>query len=94
MEIRKLAIAFAITFVAGCATITEDPMDPIAFSFSDGSSGKCHLSNKRGDWDAENPGTTAVRKSDDVLKYDCKTVDGRTAVGSFRRSPILSSTWL
>jgi len=72
-----------VTVIAGCATITEDAMDPIVFSFSDGSVGTCHLSNKRGDWDAEVPGTTPVRKSDDVLKYDCKTADGRESVGSF-----------
>ena len=79
---KKLVFAVLIASVSGCATITEDPMDPIAFSFSDGSAGSCHFSNKRGDWDADIPGTVSVRKSDDVLKYVCETKDGREAVGS------------
>ena len=64
-----------------CATLTEDAMTPIAMSFSDGSDGKCNLSNKRGVWTTELPTTIYVRKSDDGLKYDCKTEDGREAVG-------------
>lgn len=57
-------------------------MAPVAISFSDGSNGHCKLQNKRGAWDTQIPGTYSVRKSDDALKYDCKTKDGRTAFGS------------
>ena len=66
---------------SGCATLTEDAMTPIALSFSDGSSGKTTLSNKRGVWEAKIPSTTYVRKSDDGLKYEAETNDGREAVG-------------
>lgn len=68
--------------MAGCATLTEDAMTPIAFSFSDGSNGECVLDNKRGSWNADIPGTVYVRKSDDSLRYNCKTEDGRTAAGA------------
>lgn len=68
--------------LAGCATLTEDAMTPIAFSFSDGGTGECHLTNKRGAWSAEVPSVVSVRKSDDALKYQCTTKDGREAVGS------------
>jgi len=68
--------------LAGCATLTNDAMVPIAISFSDGSNGQCKLDNKRGNWDAPIPSTYFVRRSDDPLKYDCKTADGRTAFGS------------
>lgn len=79
----KKAILLVIGIgTVGCATITNDPMTPIALSFSDGSDGQCHLQNKRGAWDAPIPSTYSVRRSDDPLKYDCKTSDGRTAVGS------------
>lgn len=66
----------------GCATLTNDAMTPVALSFSDGSSGLCRLQNKRGAWEVPVPTTYAVRRSDDPLKYDCKTSDGRTAFGS------------
>jgi hypothetical protein len=66
----------------GCATLTNDPMTPIAMSFSDGSNGQCRLQNKRGAWEVSIPTTASVRRSDDALKYDCKTTDGRTAFGS------------
>jgi hypothetical protein len=67
---------------AGCATLTEDAMTPIALSFSDGSVGACDLTNKRGAWSTDVPTTIAVRKSDDALQYDCATQDGREASGS------------
>lgn len=56
-------------------------MTPIAISFSDGSSGKVTLTNKRGVWEARIPSTISVRKSDDGLKYEASTNDGRRAVG-------------
>jgi hypothetical protein len=79
----RVIIATAVLLVlTGCATLTEDAMTPIALSFSDGSNGECKLQNKRGMWPTQIPTTVSVRKSDDALKYDCKTKDGRTAVGS------------
>jgi hypothetical protein len=68
---------------ASCATLTSDSNDQIAMSFSDGSNGSVHLSNKRGSWDYQLPATVSVRKSDDDLHYNAKTNDGRTATGSF-----------
>lgn len=78
---KKLVLAAMATAITGCATLTEDAMTPIAFSFSDGSNGECTLDNKRGVWEAEIPSTVYVRKSDDALKYQCETKDGREAVG-------------
>lgn len=57
-------------------------MTPIAVSFSDGAEGECKLSNKRGVWSTSVPATVTVRKSDDPLKYDCVSEDGRKAFGS------------
>lgn len=68
--------------LTSCATLTEDAMTPIALSFSDGTEGLCNLSNKRGAWMSQIPGTVSVRKSDDALKYDCENEDGRKAFGS------------
>ena len=64
------------------STSTSDAMTPVSLSFGDGSTGECQLTNKRGDWSAELPSTVSIRRSDDSLKYQCKTEDGREAVGS------------
>lgn len=79
---NKLLIPLAALWISGCATLTEDAMTPIAMSFSDGSNGKCELSNKRGLWNTDIPAVVSVRKSDDALKYRCKTDDGREVSGS------------
>jgi hypothetical protein len=57
-------------------------MTPVAVSFSDGSSGECVFENKRGTWATPIPVTVAVRRSDDPLKWRCKTSDGRETTGS------------
>lgn len=81
---KKLLIVALAMSTVGCATLTEDAMTPITFSFSDGANGTCNLSNKRGTWSCPVPSTVSVRKSDDALKYDCETEDGRKAFGSLR----------
>lgn len=79
---KKIFVMLVAASTFGCATLTNDPMTPVAFSFSDGSDGRCKLENKRGVWDAQLPATVSIRRSDDVLKYDCDTSDGRNAVGA------------
>lgn len=79
---KKILVVFSVFLVSGCATLTEDANTPIALSLSDGSNGKCVLTNKRGSWETEVPITVSVRKSDDVLNYNCQTEDGRTATGA------------
>lgn len=79
---KTFVAVLLVASTAACATLTEDAMTPVAFSFSDGSSGQCNLQNKRGAWTAHVPGTFSVRKSDDALKYDCTTEDDRKAFGS------------
>ena len=54
----------------------------MTLSFSDGSSGSCKLSNKRAQYEVEVPGTQMVRRSDDALKYDCKSENEKTSFGS------------
>ena len=79
---KKLLIAAFALSITGCATLTSDPMTPVAVSFSDGSNGKCTLTNKRGAWSPEIPSTVRIRRSDDPLKYECETEDGRDVAGS------------
>ena len=80
---KLLPIAILSITLLGCATLTNDAMVPVVLSFSDGSSGRCKIQNKRGTWDAAIPASVSVRRSDDQLKYDCETTDGRKAFGSF-----------
>jgi hypothetical protein len=75
------AVGLSIMTV-GCATLTNDPMTPVAISFSDGSNGACVFENKRGTWPTPIPVTVAVRRSDDPLRWRCKTDDGRETTGS------------
>tara|TARA_Y100000768_G_C23785566_1_gene590125 strand:- start:303 stop:671 length:369 start_codon:yes stop_codon:yes gene_type:complete len=84
---KKIFIIIAsIIFLKSCATIVNDPNTPVALSFSDGSSGTCNLSNKRGAWSGKIPGTFMIRRSDDMLRYDCKTDSGKTGVGGIASS--------
>lgn len=80
----RLAIMMVITLGAltGCASITNDAYVPLAISFSDGSTGTCHIENKRFAATVEIPGTPMVRRSDDNLRIRCETADGRAATAS------------
>ena len=86
--VRKTLYGVAIVagfMTSGCATIVNDPMIPVAVTFSDGSAGECEFKNKRGVWTSEVPTTgVLIRRSDDALLYDCSTEDGREAAGSIR----------
>ena len=79
---KKLLIVLISASTFGCATLTSDAMTPVALAFSDGTNGECNLSNKRGSWSTEVPATVSIRRSDDALRYQCETEDGRSAFGS------------
>ena len=79
---KAFASIITLVFLTSCATIVNDAEVPVTLSFSDGSSGSCKLSNKRAQYQVDIPGTQMVRRSDDAIKFDCKTVDGKTAFGS------------
>ena len=79
---KSLISALVALAASGCATLTNDPNVPVALSFSDGSNGQCVLENKRGVWTPTIPSVVSIRRSDDVLKYNCETTDGRKSVGA------------
>ena len=76
-----IIILTSIFVLTSCATIVNDPNVPVALSFSDGSSGTCNLNNKRGVWTGRIPSTFQIRRSDDMLRYNCTTDSGKTGVG-------------
>lgn len=78
----KWLILLVLPLLISCASITNDAYVPVALSFSDGSEGECQLQNKRYAKTVSVPGTPMVRRSDDSLKFRCKTTDGGEAFGS------------
>ena len=80
----KLWYLPAMLLLTSCATIVNDPTVPVTLSFSDGSEGACNLSNKRGSWRVDIPGTHSVRRSDDALKFDCETEGGKKGFGTVK----------
>ena len=74
-----LSLAVALS---ACSTLTKDSHVPMNLSFSDNSAGNCGLRNKRESYSVKIPGTESIRRSDDPLRYDCKTKDGRKATGA------------
>ncbi|MEK9732740.1 MAG: hypothetical protein VW229_05245, partial [Pelagibacteraceae bacterium] len=80
--LKKLFSLSIIILTTSCATIVNDANIPVALSFSDGSEGRCKLSNKRANYDVEVPGTHLIRRSDDALRYDCETKTGKKGFGS------------
>ena len=83
MKLKKIIIVILSVFtLTSCGTIVNDANVPVSLSFSDGSDGKCKLSNKRAQYSVNIPSTTMVRRSDDALRYDCETVNGKKGFGS------------
>ncbi len=79
---KKILVIAITTLLTSCATIVNDANVPVSLSFSNGENGTCNLSNKRVTFQASIPSTAQVRRSDDSLRYNCKTKSGKTAVGS------------
>ena len=79
---RYLFIIASALILTSCATIVNDANVPVSLSFSNGETGTCQLSNKRISVQATIPGTTQIRRSDDALRFNCKTKSGKEAFGS------------
>ena len=79
---KKTFLILSGLILASCATIVNDPNVPVSLSFSDGSEGECQLSNKRVSLSVKIPSQTMIRRSDDPLKFNCKTANGKKGFGS------------
>ena len=64
-------LLLSVFFLSSCATIVNDPTVPVTFTFSDGSSGTCNLTNKRGAWSGKIPQTFKIRTR---ISWQCETV--------------------
>ena len=81
---EKFFLIISAAFLTSCATIVNDANVPVSLSFSNGEEGSCNLSNKRISMQASIPGTTMVRRSDDALRFDCKTKTGKKHSAAFQ----------
>jgi hypothetical protein len=79
---KIIIVLLSIFALTSCGTIVNDANIPVSISFSDGSDGECKLSNKRASYSVNIPSTTMIRRSDDALKFDCVTADGKKGFGS------------
>lgn len=74
---KMLAILLVAATLSGCATITNDPTQPVQFvAPSCKTAIECTAQNKRGTWTFEPPETVQIRRSDDGLRIRCD-VPGR-----------------
>ena len=73
-------LVFLVVFLNGCATLTNDPTQPVNFVVV-GCEGvkniECTASNKRGSWAFDPPETVHIRRSDDMLRVRCQVPDHR-----------------
>ena len=76
MKLFIILMAFA---VSGCATLTNDAMQPVAFRTlgCPGSGVQCVATNKRGQYEFTPPTSVLIRRSDDVLKVECQDASGK-----------------
>lgn len=81
MRSSFVVAAAVLSVLSGCASLTNDAHVPVALSFSSGENGVCALSNKRQTQQLNIPAIASVRRSDDDLRYSCKTARGKEAVG-------------
>ena len=79
---KSIIILLSVFVLTSCGTIVNDANIPVSLSFSDGSDGKCKLSNKRAQYSVNIPSTTMVRRSDDSLRFDCVSDNGKKGFGS------------
>ena len=84
MRTKKALTALAVAaLVAGCASLTNDPHQPVQFIAPACQSVQveCSAQNKRGSWTFDPPETVLIRRSDDVLQIHC-TAQGREYIQS------------
>lgn len=77
------AIGICITIlsliaISGCSSIVSERMATINVQAPGCPPGTiCTLTHKKGSWDMQPPGTITIPKSDDLLRVQCRTPDGK-----------------
>ena len=78
-KLTTLAAVAAFSTATGCASLTNDPNQPVAFKAPGCQKGavSCTARNKRGSWDFTVPATVQIRRSDDNLLVEREGPDGQ-----------------
>ena len=72
-----LAGIATLLLMSGCATLTNDPNQPVEFLAPGCQKMQCTATNKRGSWKVSPPETVSIRRSDDSLAINCTDNSGR-----------------
>ena len=83
-RIAQAACLAAVAVLSGCATVMQGNEGENVMVHTEGCpvGTKCTLSNKKGSWGVEPPGSVSVHKSDDTLHVRCRTPSGREVSGA------------
>ena len=79
---KLITISILTLILVSCATVLNEREIDLKVSFNDGITGSCYFKNKRSEKEVSIPGSFKIRRSDDPLKYECSTDDGRTVNGA------------
>lgn len=88
--LHSLLVAAAAFSVTGCASITSGKIQPLSVSAKcDGTDvvgARCELTNSKGKWFVETPGSVTINKSYGDLVVSCKREGLSPAGGTFKSS--------
>ncbi len=84
----SITVAISLLMMSSCATLTNDPNQQIQFIGMNCGEKKisCNMSNKRGSWSVELPGSAMIRRSDDSLRVECSDEDNNRYLMSAKSS--------
>ena len=84
MKMRCVFTILAAMLANGCATVLQgnEGENVMVNTVGCPAGTKCRLSNKKGNWEVEPPGSVSVHKSDDTLHVRCRTPQGQEVVGA------------
>ena len=77
-------VLLSVAVLSGCATVMHGNEGENVMVNTSGCpvETKCTLTNKKGSWQVEPPGSVSVHKSDDTLHVRCRTPAGEEVVGA------------
>lgn len=85
-----LLLAVAAISLTGCASITSGKIQPVSIDSKCGGAdmvgAKCSLTNSKGQWFVETPGSVTINKAYGDLVIDCKKEGLSPAGGTFSSS--------
>jgi uncharacterized protein YceK len=78
MRLQKVLIIGLLANLGGCASIITGDSENVSVTTTPVADAKCELSNNRGTWSVDTPGTVNIKRSMSDLKIACKSKQGHT----------------